>query len=66
MYKPLDSSQHTFLDFNQPIGLHMAPENRWVRMQTASHGMSLSKGMQGCLKAIPEIRQSRCSLPWAA
>lgn len=32
MYKPSDNSQHTFLDFNQPLGLHMDPENRWVKM----------------------------------
>ena len=32
MYKPSDKSQHTFLDFNQPIGLHMNPENRWIKM----------------------------------
>ena len=30
MYKPLDKLQHSFLDFNQPLGLHMNPENRWV------------------------------------
>lgn len=32
MYKPADKSQHSFLDFNQPIGLHMNPENRWVKL----------------------------------
>jgi IS5 family transposase len=32
MYKATDNSQHSFLDFNQPIGLHMNPENRWIRM----------------------------------
>ena len=32
MYKRSDTSQHTFLDFNQPLGLHMDPANRWVRM----------------------------------
>ena len=26
------TSQHSFLDFNQPLGLHMDPENRWVKM----------------------------------
>ena len=32
MYKPVDKSQHSFLDFDQPMGLHMNPKNRWVRM----------------------------------
>lgn len=32
MYKRSDTSQHTFLDFNQPLGMHMDPANRWVRM----------------------------------
>ncbi len=32
MYKPMDRSQSSFLDFNQPMGLKMNPENRWVKM----------------------------------
>lgn len=32
MYKPIDKSQHSFLDFNQPMGLHMNPDNRWVKL----------------------------------
>ena len=32
MYKPIDKLQHSFLDFNQPMGLHMNPDNRWVRL----------------------------------
>ncbi len=32
MYKPIDTLQHSFLDFNQPMGLHMNPDNRWVKM----------------------------------
>lgn len=32
MYKPMDRSQPSFLDFNQPMGLKMNPENRWVKM----------------------------------
>ena len=32
MYKYLDKLQHSFLDFNQPLGMHMNPENRWVRL----------------------------------
>ena len=32
MYKSADKTQTSFLDFNQPMGLHMNPGNRWVRM----------------------------------
>lgn len=32
MYKPIDKLQHTFLDFNQPLGLRMNPNNRWIKM----------------------------------
>ena len=32
MYKQIDKLQHSFLDFNQPLGLKMNQENRWVKM----------------------------------
>lgn len=32
MYKLIDKLQHTFLDFNQPIGLRMNPNNRWIKL----------------------------------
>ena len=32
MYKIPDKSQPSLLDFNQPLGLRMDPENRWVRL----------------------------------
>lgn len=32
MYKPADKTQTSYLDFNQPMGLHMNPDNRWIRM----------------------------------
>lgn len=35
MYKYTDNTQNSFLSFNQPIGLHMNPENRWVKMADA-------------------------------
>lgn len=31
MYKPMDR-QHSFLDFNQPMGFKMNPGNRWVKL----------------------------------
>lgn len=32
MYRPIDKLQHSFLDFNQPMGLKLNPDNRWVKM----------------------------------
>ncbi len=32
MYKPVEKLQHSFLDFNQPLGMKMNPENRWIRL----------------------------------
>lgn len=32
MYKPTDKTQTSFLDFNQLMGLHMNPDNRWIQM----------------------------------
>lgn len=32
MYRPTDRSQHSFLDFTQPMGRHMNPDNQWVKM----------------------------------
>lgn len=35
MYKYTDNTQSNFLNFNQPMGLHMNPENRWIKMADA-------------------------------
>lgn len=32
MYKTPDKSQPSLLDFNQPLGLRMNPDNRWVQL----------------------------------
>lgn len=31
MYRANENNQNSFLDFNQPLGLHMNPNNRWVK-----------------------------------
>ena len=41
MYKPIDKLQHSFLDFNQPMGLHNESGYRWSNWLTESLGMSL-------------------------
>lgn len=35
MYKYTDQTQSNFLNFNQPLGLHMNPQNRWIKMADA-------------------------------
>lgn len=35
MYKYTDNTQSSFLSFNQPLGLHMNPNNRWIKMADA-------------------------------
>lgn len=35
MYKYTDNAQSNFLSFDQPMGLHMNPENRWIKMADA-------------------------------
>ena len=32
MYKSDNNLQSSVLDFNQPMGLHMTPENCWIKM----------------------------------
>jgi len=32
MYKNTDRTQQNFLDFNQPMGLDMDPDNRWIKL----------------------------------
>lgn len=32
MYKPIKKLQHSFLNFSQPMGLHMKPNNRWIKL----------------------------------
>jgi hypothetical protein len=32
VYKTTDNSQNDFLSFNQPLGLYMDPNNRWIKM----------------------------------
>lgn len=32
MYRPTDKTQHSFLDFNQPMELNMNPDNRCIKL----------------------------------
>ncbi len=51
MYKPVDTSQSSFLDFNQPMGLHMNPGNRWIKMADAIPWDVFEKKYSGLFKA---------------
>jgi IS5 family transposase len=41
MYKKQTNRQLTIYDFDQPLGLTMNPENRWVKKQIRFPGQSL-------------------------
>jgi len=32
VYKVIEHTQFAFLDFNQPLGLNMNPQNRWIKI----------------------------------
>ena len=64
MYKPVDKLQHSFLDFNQPLGLKMNPENRWIRLADSIPWDELER-MLICSRVIRVMSQSRCAWRWA-
>lgn len=43
MYKPQVNTQLSFEDFNQPIGLTMNPENRWIKKAEQIPWLALEK-----------------------
>ncbi len=49
-------------DFNQPFGLKMDLENRWVNKQKPFRGMLYRNVMQNCSQVKQECRQSHCGL----
>lgn len=64
MYKPIDKLQHSFLDFNQPLGMKMNPENRWVRLADSIPGTNLKRSMRICSQVIQEMLRSFCTWRW--
>ena len=55
MYKSDDKLQSSFLDFNQPMGLHMNPENRWIRMADMIPWDASGKRLQGGKKTLSQL-----------
>ena len=66
MYKPVDKLQHSFLDFNQPLGMKMDPENRWIRLADSIPRMSWSRSMLICSQVIQVMLQSHYTLCWVS
>ncbi len=56
MYKPVDNSQSSFLDFNQPMGLHMNPDNRWIKMADAIPWDVFEKKYSGLFNRVGGIK----------
>ena len=60
MYKSDKKLQSSFLDFNQTMGLHMNPENRWIRMADMIPWEAFEKNIRIFSKARPGMSQSLC------
>ena len=56
MYKPADKTQTFFLDFNQPAGLHLNPNNRWVQMEDKVPWKYLKQSTPVCFP----VAQAKC------
>ena len=52
MYKPIDKLQHSFFDFNQLLGLHMNPDNRWIKMADRIPWDEFETNMASCFRVI--------------
>ena len=67
MYKT-PSKQLSFEDFNQPLGLHMDPNNRWIKKAefipwdlVEKKYKKLFKGFKGHVAKPARMAQARCS-----
>ena len=65
MYKSDSRLQSSFLDFNQPMGLHMNPENRWSKMADMIPWDLFEKNISIFSKAGPGMLQSPYVWLWA-
>jgi len=64
MYRPLDKLQHSFLDFNQPMGLKMNPDNRWVKMADCIPWDEFEIKYAELSQATPAMLPNRCAWRW--
>lgn len=58
MYKSGDKLQSSFLDFDQPMGLHMNPNNRWIKMADTIPWDEYEKNTGAFSKARLEMLQN--------
>lgn len=65
MYKPIDKMQHSFLDFNQPMGLHMNPNNRWFKMADRIDWDEFETKYAARFQVIPVMLTKHCAWHWA-
>ena len=64
MYRPLDKLQHSFFDFNQPLGMHMNPKNRWIRLADRIPWDVFEEKYAALFPVVPEMLRSLCIWPW--
>ena len=64
MYKPIDKLQRSFLDFNQPMGLHMNPDNRWIKMADRIPWDEFEIKYAELFQAIPATLQNHFVWRW--
>lgn len=64
MYKTVKKLQHAFLDFNQPLGLHMNPNNRWIKMTDSIPWDVFEKSTPHCLKVKQGMWLSHSAWHW--
>lgn len=64
MYKSDNKLQVSFLDFNQPMGLHMNPENRWIKMADMIPWDVFEKNINIFSKARPGMLQASAYGSW--
>ncbi len=55
MYKYTNNTHSNFLGFNQPIGLHMNQENRWIKMADAISWEILKRNTPVCAKERMDV-----------
>ena len=64
MYRAADKTQSSFINFNQPIGLHMNPNNRWIRMADKIPWDKFEKRYADLYQAILEMWRNLCGWHW--
>ena len=56
MYKFNQNAQMSLYDFNQPIGLKMNPENRWIKKAEEKWNVEIDiTAIRQCLLAVKDI-----------